>query len=243
MVRSVEYYDLSQRAKLSPELVDLERIRLVLKPSDVVYVDESLGAYSFLASRWVAYFLRDVPLVYAPVHHAGGYIYGLDRDYPERYSKVTYVLRAANASNANVLDAVFRNKSYELVPLQAVEFRYGSGFYGDEGGWRWMGQAGELNLLGSCVRKVKIQVLGRFQGATGESAILLRSDGGKALRFDLPQGSGEIDYPVSDGSGRSIYIESLAKAQSPKGLGLSVDSRMLTFYFGSVVVEKREDCK
>lgn len=236
-VRALEFRAVGHEKNVYPELREISDVRRLLKPGESVLVDENLGSYSFLTSRWVAYLLPDVPLVYAPALHGGGYIYRLDEEYEERRRRVTHVLRTRSGAASESVDKVlFRNRSYEVVPIGGVSFYFGAGFYGAEGWGRWMGQSAEVVVEGSCERTLRIVFGGRFAGVRGEDGIILSTDTGESTRFGLQNGRGEIVFPVGAGVKR-VSILSLGAGASPQSLGMSADGREMTYAVNGVDLE------
>ena len=207
-----------------------------------MFVSDDLGKVPFHTSRWIARSLRNVPLVFSPALHAGGYLYGLDERFQERFSKATHVLRSAGLSKFhNESSIVFKNSKFEIVELNGMVL-FEDGFHGDEGGRRWMSQVGQIRILGKCVGSISIEIYGRFNGASGVSAIEVSSQGGSPRRFDLPSGKGLIEFPLLETDNQTISLRSLSSARSPKEIGASSDSRMLTFSFGRPEVGRNEFC-
>ncbi len=114
-ILSTKYYRVAINKHITQDLLGLQRLSQLLKPNDVLFVDQDLGLYPFLASRWIAYLLRDIPLVFAPELHGGGYIYGLETNFAKRFAEKKYVLRAHHVDVINSKRVVFRNASYEVV--------------------------------------------------------------------------------------------------------------------------------
>ena len=226
IVRSRDFAANAQTAILSPELLDLKQARNFLGPDSVVMVGPELGARPFLISRWIAYVLRDVPLVYPPEFHEGGYIYQLGEHYQDRLSSVTHLIRARNYGAVQLHGAVWRNAIYELIPVGQIPLTLGVGFHGSEGWGRWMTGSAEIALIGACDRTLHITFRERFAGVRGEDAMII-SAGSESVRYALKEGKGEIHFPLHKDM-RTVTLRSVAGAKSPASMGFG-DDRELSY--------------
>ena len=224
--RTVSFNSVGADFRLSPELAALSRLNTLLPPDAVVQVGPELGGAALMRSRWIAYILRDVALVYPPELQSGGYLYNLAADYPRRAATVTHILRARTPDSMPGDGAVFRNSAYEVLPLTAIPFTLGQGFHGHEGWGRWMAGTAELALRGSCARSLHISVDHRFGGVTGEDGLIVSANGASTM-FKLVGGKGEIDFAVPAGS-TSVTLRSAASAVAPAAIG-GGDTRALSY--------------
>ncbi|MGT3172543.1 hypothetical protein ACVSUK_15290 [Yersinia enterocolitica] len=230
--RARKYSDYAISKHLYKDLLDLKNIKNILPEGSTLLIDSSLGKYPFMVSRWIAYILRDTPLVFAPPIAVNSYLYNLDVDYSARLAKATYVVRAKNGNNFKSKNILFQNASYEVVPIQDIPFYFGNGFYTDEGWGRWMSNEANIIVAGKCKRKLNIEVNGRFSGVSGDNAIIV-SNGNDSIRYDMKEGKNTISFPITEHD-RLLTIKSVAKAVSPASLGLSGDTRELSYAIGQI---------
>ena len=247
----------------SRDLVQLETVAPLLPPDAEVFVSDHLGSYTFMNSRWIALFMRDTKLIFAPEIQGGGYLHGLERGYEERLQKVTHVLTATkdNLAVPKPEAATFHNQSFQILPLPAAggfaEFE--AGFHGDEGGTRWMDQTARIRVFGAGARGLRIAFPYRYPGASGkEEVTVLTQTGGYVLEskggvgfmeilipmprmgndqvFSLTGGAGVIEVPLGKFAVQDVEIRSGLVATSPSERGQSSDPRKLSFRVGRIEV-------
>lgn len=223
---TVRYHANGTTFRLTPELAELSKLPARLPAGAVVQVGPELGPASLLTSRWIAYQLRDVALVYPPELQQGGYLYGLDANYPQRAAGVTHVLRASTGEGSSKDGAVFRNRSFEVLPVDKLPYTLGPGFHGHEGWGRWMAGTAELELRGTCSRTLHVSVDHRYANLKGEDALIV-SAGAASKRFELHDGRGEIDFDIPANSSK-VLLRSAADAVAPSALG-GGDTRPLSY--------------
>lgn len=220
-------YDLHGHASLlTPELTDLRRARMALPPNAVVQVGPELGPVPFLASRWIAYQLHDIPLVFPAELHGGGYIYRLEAGHQQRMATVTHILRARDSAGASLPGAVFRNSAFEIVPVGSLPYVFGVGFHSHEGWGRWMAASAVLELRGRCARTLRVDVSQRFGALKGEDAIVL-SAGKVTVKYPLTDGHGKLVFDVPEGAGE-VTLRSAAGGVAPASIGAH-DDRVLSY--------------
>jgi hypothetical protein len=220
-------YDIHGHASLlTPELTDLRRARMALPPNAVVQVGPELGPVPFLASRWIAYQLHDIPLVFPAELHGGGYIYRLDAGHQQRMATVTHILRARDSAGAQLPGAVFRNNAFEIVPVGSLPYVFGKGFHSHEGWGRWMAASGVLELRGRCARSLRIDVFQRFGPLKGEDAIVV-SAGKVSVKYPLTDGHGKLVFDVPEGADE-VTLRSAAGGVAPASIGAH-DDRVLSY--------------
>jgi hypothetical protein len=229
-----EFQQHGAEAHLVPDLRDIASARAALPPGAVLLVGPELGKYSFLFSRWIAYLLRDVPLVFPPELHNGGYIYQLGTAYEARREAVTHVLQARVGEGALSNVAIWRNATFEIVPADRIPFKLGQGFHGHESWGRWMAERARIELRGDCPRVLKILVGHRFEPIKGEDALIV-SAGGSSARYALNNGHGEISFPVPAGA-TQVELRSAAGGLSPASIG-GGDDRVLSYAIEKIGVE------
>ncbi|MCC2960812.1 hypothetical protein LK540_10280 [Massilia sp. IC2-278] len=229
-----EFRQHGAQAHFSAELRELGAARAALPPGAVLLVGPELGKHSFLFSRWVAYVLRDVPLVFPPELHNGGYIYRLEADYDARRETVTHVLKARSGEGALSNVAIWHNAAFEIVPADRIPFRLGEGFHGHEDWGRWMAASARIELRGDCARTLKIHVGRRFEPIKGEDALIV-SAGDVSARFPLNNGQGEISFTIPAGASH-VELRSAAGGLSPASVGAS-DDRVLSYGLEKIGVE------
>lgn len=218
-------------ARLSTELRGVAGARAVLPANAVLQVGPELYPHPFVFSRWVAYLLPDVQLVYPTELQGGGYIYGLEQEYEQRKTTVTHVLRARSATSGPSASAIWRNAGFEIVPADEAPFMLGRGFHSDEGWGRWMSERAEVELRDSCARELRIHVSHRYEGVKGEDALIL-SAGSAVARYRLQGGAGEISFQVPEGVLR-VELRSAAGGMAPSSLG-GGDGRVLSYAIKNV---------
>jgi len=233
------YTALAQAKHLTRDMLALATLGPVLPADAATYVSADLGEYPFLRSRWIAYELRDRPLIFHPRYHGGGYLRGLEIPYVARFARSRFVL--ARSDRGPLLPPsqrpVFRNGTFQLVDLSKEPFvELAGGFHDDEGSFRWMAGDGEIWVFGPRPRALRIEFVGRFDAIAGESAVVVKS-GEQTERFELPNGQRTIVVPVPRDGDPVISIHSLLDAKSPQELGLSGDWRALSFRIGRVSIE------
>ena len=217
-------------------LVDAGR---ALPAGAVLYVSADLGENPFFKSRWIAYMLRDRPLVFHPRYHGGGYLHDLDVAYNRDLWKITHIV--AGIDRGPRLPAtrapIFANHMFQVVDLGRENFveMYG-GFHDDEEWFRWMADKAVIRVFGVAGNFLHVQFLGRFEPAAGEESILV-TVGQWSKRYPIPRGTGTIDIPLPPGAIRDVLLEPDLVAISPKELGQSLDNRQLTFRVGAVSIE------
>jgi len=197
--RAVEYDRGARLKNLSVDLLDLRQMAGSLGKGDVLYVDGDLGAAPFLASRWIAAVLRDIPLVYAGELQDGGYLSGLASDFERRVARVTHVLRCVPAQGGHSDGALWWNGRYEVVPLAAMSgfLSYGPGFSAAENGLRWMGETAVIVVLKASNAALDLSFVGRNGAATGDERVAIES-GDNTIDQSLPGGQGIVRVPVKE---------------------------------------------
>lgn len=212
-------------ARLSDELRGVAAARAVLPAHAVLQVGPELDPHPFLYSRWIAYLLPDVPLVYPTELQGGGYIYGLEHGYEGRKALVTHVLKARGAG-APAATAIWHNAGFEIVPAAAAPFMLGRGFHHDEGWGRWMAERAEVELRDSCARELRVRVHHRYEAVKGDDALIVAA-GNVVRRFPLQGGKGEIGFAVPEGASR-VELRSAAGGVAPASVG-GGDGRVLSY--------------
>lgn len=216
---------LGATSRLSSELRGVAEARAALPANAVLQVGPELNPQPFLFSRWVAYLLPDVPLVYPTELQDGGYIYGLANEYETRKKTVTHVLKARNGGQPSE-NAIWRNAGFEIVPADEVPFMLGRGFHGDEGWGRWMADRAEVELRDSCAREMRVRVSHRYEGVKGEDVMIVTA-GSTVARYPLQAGKGEIGFQVPEGASR-VELRSAAGGVAPATMG-GGDGRVLSY--------------
>jgi len=232
--RARDFQRYGASAHLGAELRDIASARAALPADAVLMVRGELGKHPFLFSRWIAYVLHDIPLVFAPELHRGGYIYGLEAGYEKRRETVTHVLRARSGEGALSNVAIWRNAGFEIIPTDRLSFEIGPGFHGHEGWGRWMGKTARIELHGNCGRELKIRVARRFEPLKGEDAMIV-SAGGATARYPLKDGQGDISFAIPAGAS-TVELSSAAGGVSPASLGGS-DDRVLSYGIERIGIE------
>jgi len=229
-----EFQRYGANAHLTADLRGIASARAALPPGAVLLVGPELGKHSFLFSRWIAYLLRDVPLVFPPELHNGGYIYRLEADYDARRETVTHVLKARSGEGAVSNVAIWRNAGFEIIPADRIPFKLGQGFHGHEDWGRWMAASARIELRGDCPRELKIRIGRRFEPIKGEDTLIV-SAGASSARYPLKNGQGEISFPVPAGASQ-VELRSAAGGLSPTSVGAS-DDRVLSYGIEKIGIE------
>jgi hypothetical protein len=230
--RTVSFYHVAIEKHLLEDVISLDKAKDVIPSDGILYVDSNLGSHPFLTSRWIAYTLRNTPLVFSMSLSEGGYLYSLSENFNQRLAKVTHILRGRTLGSPVTEGAIYSNKTFEIVPIGVIPYSFGSGFYADEGWGRWMGGVGTVQIVSSCNRDVTIHFARRFQGLVGENAILIKTTTSE-LKFNLEKTGNTIKFPIGNKDSQ-IQITSISEAKSPQDIGLSADTRKLSYGISGV---------
>lgn len=150
--------------------------------------------------------------------------------FPSRESLFQDKLSSSNDYDETLFDMMMAKKKILLS-----SHLFSKGFYADEGGRRWMSQAGEIIILEAMEGDVlQLKIVKKFSGSIGGSIIKVSSEDGREQSFSLPGGAGIISYPLANLSPQTIKLTSLATARSPYELEISDDIRQLTFMVGDI---------
>ena len=225
--RTVSFYHVAIEKHLLEDVISLEKAKDVIPPDGILYVDSNLGSHPFLTSRWIAYTLRNTPLVFSMSLSEGGYLYSLGENFNQRLAKVTHILRGRTLGSPVTEGAIYSNSTFEIVPIGVMPYSFGSGFYADEGWGRWMSAVGIVQIVSSCNRDISIHFARRFQGLVGENAILVKTATSQ-MKFNLDKTGNTIKFPISDKDSQ-IQLTSISEAKSPQDIGLSADTRKLSY--------------
>lgn len=233
--------DFSQTAlqkHLTQNIRDVGNAGELLGRGSVIYISEDLGPFSFMVSRWLAYLMKDAALVFSPAHHDGGYIYGIKDAYQRNSEKITHTLRRRTVGSDQ--EIIYANEDFEII-RGAPDVLFQNGFYGDEGGRRWMSQTGTIEINSKCAVGLRIKILARFSGVTGPDRLKIRMGFGEQT-LHMENGRGEFLVPLRENSEKEIVFASEASARSPAEAGLSSDSRKLTYSIGELKIETNKEC-
>lgn len=222
----------SAQKRLSSELIKLGEAVGKLSHEDVILVSSNLGDHAFAQSRWIAYQLRSVKTIFTPPLQQGGYIYDLDKSYYKEKNHVTHLLKKKPDGSYALIDT-------RKEPGFALE----EGFYGVEPWGVWMSDQGRLMVVGQCAALLRFDIVNRL-GSTDKRVDLSLTGGPIAKKVVVDSAATvSVEYPLNRSlSFQEIILKSGVSTVSPRDLGLSVDSRQLSYGLSGIEIRVDEDC-
>lgn len=236
----INYTRLALSKHLNADIKSLIGINSKMQPNDILYISGNLGDNQFMVSRWVAYVLKSVNLVYAPEHHAGGYLHGLDFAYEKNLSHITHVLEKNSGNLEFDGESIFRNKTFHVRPFTPPEIIGYSGFYSPEHWGRWMGDKGEITVLGKNAGELEMQVTSIYPTVPKNSQILMIQSQNGDFTFSISDNNKVIRVPLNpELSIQKVTISPQFNAISPFDSGASEDRRRLSVGFSKIEILKQ----
>jgi hypothetical protein len=235
-----EYAKLSLSKHLYADIKNLTILNSKMQPSDLLYISSDLGENQFMVSRWIGYILASVNLIYAPECHAGGYLVGLEEGYEKNIAHITHVLEKYSEDSGFNGKSIFKNKTFHVRPLSPPELIVNNGFYSPEHWGRWMGEKGELTILGKNASELEMQITTIYPLVQPESQnLLIQTQIGDSI-FSIIDNNKTIRVPLDpELSLQKVTITPQFQAKSPFESGNSADSRRLSVGFSKVKINKK----
>ena len=145
----------SKQRHLVKETTSLSEIQNII-PSDSVILFNWPGSFelAFFISRWVAYFLPNMKIIFEPKLHPGGYLVDLDKAYLSNINLVTHILTLRGTIAGAPI--IYQNNLYSLYDFKRGNILYKEGFFEQEPWGRWMSMAGNIEIKGNCTESVEL---------------------------------------------------------------------------------------
>ncbi|BBQ83227.1 MULTISPECIES: hypothetical protein [unclassified Klebsiella] len=205
---------------------------------DILLVEDNLGDFGFMKSRWISYFLNGRPVIFAPSLQAGGYIYNL-KDVYEKYKSEAKLKLVLTESLGTHDDVIFKNNTYaikRISPDYYENFQL-NGFSNQEGWGAWIGKNASIKFDTSCSRTASFDVVRRFEGMGTNHIIHIRV-GSHEKTYNYHDGETlNITVPISS-EFPEVYITADGEVKSPKDLNMSSDDRYLSYGIKSIHASK-----
>ncbi|MBA7944159.1 hypothetical protein [Citrobacter sp. RHBSTW-00271] len=159
-----EYIHVSSVKHLSQDIVSLNGALANFK-DNVLLVEDNLGDYSFMNSRWIGYFLNGQKIIFSPSLQNGGYLYNLQNNYEKYKDKVSLkLLLVKNISSNDFI--LYKNDTYAI---KRVSRDYHE---------TWRGRIGEnarIKFTATCPRIVNLNAARRFEGIGSNNEIHIQT--------------------------------------------------------------------
>ncbi len=236
---SVAVYKTAREKRLSAETIELKKLNVSVNKDDVLFVSSDLGRYPFMTSRWIAYYINKIPVIFAPSLHEGGYIFGLDNDYEKLVRRTTLVLTKTPdiINGKQSADIVLASDNYQVRRLSPPDYILLQGFHEAEGWGRWIGADAELIVVGYGAAQLELSI-GNVYSATTPStqSVEISVNNVKTIHEVLSvPASIQVALDPSQEAQR-VHIKSLEAPASPSLRGDSSDARVLTLGINKIQV-------
>lgn len=218
---------------LSRDIVSLSA-SLSNSKDDILLVDDNLGDFGFMKSRWISYFLNGQPVIFAPSLQTGGYIYNL-KDVYDKYKSKAKLKLVLSESLGSHDEIIFKNNTYaikRISPDYYENFKL-NGFFNQEGWGAWISKNASIKFFTSCSRTVSFDVVRRFEGM-GQNHIIHIRVGSHEKNYNYHDGQVlNITVPISS-EYPEVFITADGEIKSPKDLNMSSDDRYLSYGIRSI---------
>ncbi|UPG91114.1 hypothetical protein L2Y96_04865 [Luteibacter aegosomaticola] len=189
----------------------------------------------YFFSMWYAYFSTS-PVVFSPEFGAGGYIqsYSIPHPFAPFESAPFGVSETTTWQGvSHAFKPLVRRGSYAAVRMEDVQSISFEGNYGNEGTWFWMGPELRINVSARGARQIRVSVRDRFAPTTPNENVRISLDHASCV-VSVPSQHADLIIDLPSTPKQTLVIDPTGPARSPLDVGLSGDTRKLTYRVSDV---------